>query len=218
MKRLVFLVEGDTEVIFVHRLVIPYLYRLGFSNPMNAQKILTNRKLNQKGGNVNYQYLRNDIQRTLAQGNVIVTTLLDFFRLPTTFPGYTTNSDQIAIIENKMAAEFNAPSDFIPYIQRHEIEALMFCALDGFEIVVDDARCLQQLQNIITAYPNPEDINSSPDKAPSKRLAALFHYDKIIDGEMIMEAVGVDKMLEKCPHFSQWMEKIISTLRSNDYS
>lgn len=49
MKRVVFIVEGDTEVSFIQKCVIPYLYLKGFTNPMNAQKILTNRKLNKKG-------------------------------------------------------------------------------------------------------------------------------------------------------------------------
>lgn len=50
MKRVVFIVEGDTEVSFIQKRVIPYLYSKGFANPMNAQKILTNRKLNKKVG------------------------------------------------------------------------------------------------------------------------------------------------------------------------
>lgn len=50
MKRVVFIVEGDTEVSFIQKRVIPYLYSKGFTNPMNVQKILTNRKLNKKVG------------------------------------------------------------------------------------------------------------------------------------------------------------------------
>lgn len=90
MKRVVFIVEGDTEVSFIQKRVIPYLYSKGFTNPMNAQKILTNRKLNKKGGNVGFEYLKNDVSRVAATKNVLITTLLDFFRLPTDFPGYTT--------------------------------------------------------------------------------------------------------------------------------
>lgn len=81
MKRVVFIVEGDTEVSFIQKCVIPYLYLKGFTNPMNAQKILTNRKRNKKGGNVGFDYLKNDVARVAATGNVLITTLLDFFRL-----------------------------------------------------------------------------------------------------------------------------------------
>ena len=74
MKRVVFIVEGDTEVSFIQKRVIPYLYSKGFTNPMNAQKILTNRKLNKKGGNVGFEYLKNDVSRVAATKNVLITT------------------------------------------------------------------------------------------------------------------------------------------------
>ena len=86
MKRVVFIVEGDTEISFVQKRLIPYLYQKGFTNPMNAQKILTNRKLNKKGGNVNFDYLKNDITRVAATGNVLVTTLFRFFSFTYRFP------------------------------------------------------------------------------------------------------------------------------------
>lgn len=51
-NRLVFIVEGDCEVAFINKMVIPYIYThasaTGWS--MNAQKITTNRKMNRKGG------------------------------------------------------------------------------------------------------------------------------------------------------------------------
>ena len=72
MKRVVFIVEGDTEVSFIQKRVIPYLYSKGFTNPMNAQKILTNRKLNKKGGNVGFEYLKNDVSRVAATKNVLI--------------------------------------------------------------------------------------------------------------------------------------------------
>ena len=125
MKRVVFIVEGDTEVSFIQKRVIPYLYSKGFTNPMNAQKILTNRKLSKKGGNVGFEYLKNDVSRVAATKNVLITTLLDFFRLPTDFPGYTTDSLRLPDMEQgikEKVTEFMDASCFLPYIQRHEIE------------------------------------------------------------------------------------------------
>ena len=74
MKRLVFIVEGDTEIILVQNLIVPYLVSLGFGNPMHAQTIVTNRKQHKKGGVTGYGKFKNEVSRTLAQGNVIVTT------------------------------------------------------------------------------------------------------------------------------------------------
>jgi len=177
MKRLVFLVEGNSEVVFVNKFIIPYLYGLGFQNPVNAQTIITNRKQHKKGGVVNYDYLKNDLKRIIAQGNVIVTTLIDFFKLPPSFPNYTTDAQHISDIEQGVADDFADFPDLIPYIQKYEFEALMFSKIDGFEIVMDDDKQLREIRNTIAEFPNPEDINSLPQKTPSKR----WFFDKSRD-------------------------------------
>lgn len=216
MKRLVFLVEGDTELIFINQHVIPYLYGKGYSNSMNAQKIITNRKLHKKGGNINYQYLKNDVQRTLAQGNVLITTFLDFFRLPTNFPGYTSESYKIEAIESAVFEDLGSNPCILPYIQKHEMEALMFSGMDGFEIVIDDVAQLVTLQEILAVYANPEDINSRPEQAPSFRLRRIFDYDKVADGEMILEGLGIGRMISKCPRFAAWLQQLEALLERNN--
>lgn len=212
MKRLVFIVEGDTEVIFINDVVIPYLYNLGFRNPMNAQTIITNRKQHKKGGVINYEYLKNDINRVLAQGNVIITTFIDFFRLPTNFPNFTTDSKLINKIEDGISIDFDSNENLIPYIQKHEIEALMFTKKDGFELVIDEEDKLLLIENIIEEYPNPEDINSNPENAPSKRLERIFKYDKVADSEMIFGMLDIQSMIDKCPRFNNWINNIIEKL------
>ena len=54
MKRLVFIVEGDTEIILVQNLIVPYLIKTGFRNSIHAQTIITNRKQHKKGGVTSY--------------------------------------------------------------------------------------------------------------------------------------------------------------------
>ncbi|NVK52692.1 MAG: DUF4276 family protein [Flavobacteriaceae bacterium] len=212
MKRLVFIVEGDTEIILVQNLIVPYLVNLGFQNSMHAQTIITNRKQHKKGGVVGYEKFKNEVTRTLAQGNVIITTLIDFFRLPNNFPGYTENSLQIDQIESAVLQDFQNNSDFIPYIQRHELEALMFSNRSGFELVIDEDEKLQEIDSILSEYNNPEDINNHPDTAPSKRLERIFNYDKTGDGELIFEMIGIENIIEKCPRFSEWLSKIVEKL------
>jgi len=216
MKRLVFLVEGTTEIILINKHVIPYLSSKGFFNHMQAQKIITNRKLNVRGGNISYEYLKNDLERIFAHGNVIITTFLDFFRLPNNFPGYTVNSKAVMQIETALHEEFGNDLNFIPYIQLHEVEALMFCNLAGFEIVVDKLSILEELEEIIDTYPNPEDINTKPETAPSKRLQAAFKYDKVADGELILDAIGIEAMILKCPRFAEWMVKLEAALLADE--
>ena len=211
MKRLVFIVEGNSEVQFVNKIIIPYLYSLGFTNPMNPQTIITNRKQHKKGGVINYDYLKNDLNRVFAQGNVIVTMLIDYFKLPTNFPNYTNDSSKIEFIEEGMLRDFNNNPDYIPYIQRHEFEALMFSDVECFRIVLEEEE-LQKISDIIQAFPNPEDINSSSQNAPSKRLKKVFGYEKVADSELIFEMMGIEVIMKKCPRFNMWLEKIIDKL------
>jgi hypothetical protein len=213
MKRLVFIVEGDTEIILVQKLIVPYLIKLGFRNSMHAQTIVTNRRQHKKGGVSSYGKFKNEVTRTLAQGNVIITSIIDFFRLPADFPGFTMDSTKIEQIERAIQDDFANNTDFIPYIQRHELEALMFSSRAGFELVIDDDGKLQQIDAILKQYPNPEDINNHPDTAPSKRLQKIFNYDKTSDGELIFDMIGMDSILEKCPRFAEWINKIVFKLK-----
>ena len=220
MKRVIFIVEGDTEISFIQKCIMPYLYQKGFTNPMNAQKIITNRKKNKKGGNVAFDYLKNDIERVAATRNVLITTFLDFFRLPTDFPGYTTDSLKIEQIEEAIRENISSIIDrakFLPYIQRHEIEALMYTNMDGFNYVVDKEESLNKLKEIINQYANPEDINSGSETAPSKRLMKIFPYQKTTDGEIILEALPIDDIRSKCPRFNEWLENLENGIREDHF-
>lgn len=208
MRRLVFIVEGQTELEFIQNQVIPYFYGRGYTNPMNAQKITTNRQANKKGGVGSFDLLRNEVQRVAAPGDALITTLLDFFRLPSNFPGYTKDSHQIGRIEQAVREAVDGVSRdiFFPYIQRHELESLMFTSLDALKIVFDREGQLEVLQSILDQYSNPEDINSGSDSSPSKRLLQVDpKYDKVLYGGMILEASGIDAIRCRCPRFDAWM-------------
>ena len=212
MKRVVFIVEGNTEVLFINRVVIPYLYKEGFKNSMNSQTILTNKRQNKKGGVINYQYLKNDIERVFAQGNVIVTTFIDFFRLPTNFPNFTIDSNLISEIEKGIFDDINNPN-LIPYIQKYELEALLFSDKESFEIVIDEQSKLDKINEITEEFPNPEDINSNPEKTPSKRLEQIFNYDKVADSQLIFEMMSFESILQKCPRSRNWIITLIDKLK-----
>ncbi len=212
MKRLVFIVEGHTEILLVDKVISPYLNNFGIYS-ISCQTITTNRKLNKKGGVGSYGLFKNEIKKTLAQGNVLITTLIDFFKLPTSFPSYTSDSTKIEDIEKAIHKDFDFNKCFIPYIQRHEVESLMYSNEKGFEFVIDDESEMKEILKIINDYSNPEDINNSPETSPSKRLKKIFNYDKINDGEMIFEMVGIEDMLKKCPRFSQWINSIVYSIK-----
>ena len=102
---------------------------------------------------------------------------------------------------------------FIPYIQKHEFEAVLFSSNIGFERYFEEIA--KETQKIIDQYPNPEDINDQPHTAPSKRLLSLNpSYNKVNDGNIIALEIGIETMLEKCPRFKNWIETIIEKVNS----
>lgn len=212
-KRLVIIVEGDSEIILMNNLVIPYLYSIKGILPctITAQKITTNRKLNKKGGNISFQYLKNEIDRVAAQGKLLITTFLDFFRLPVDFPGYTTEGAKIGQIEIAMK-EAIALDGFIPYIQKYEFETLLFSSLDGFELVIDEPDQLKKIKDIMEAFDTPEEINGGPTTAPSKRLEQIYSYNKTVDSELILDLLTIDIIREKCPRFNEWIAKLVNAM------
>lgn len=208
MRRLVFIVEGDSEIRLVDKLIIPFLVGEGYNVVAHAQTITTNRKQHKKGGVSSYGLYRNEIERTLAQGNVLVTTFVDYFKLPTDFPAYSGDSLRISEIEQAILQDFNNNPNLIPYIQRHELEALMFSSMAGFDFVVDEALGLDKIRAIHEQYDNPEDINEKPETAPSKRMESCFNYDKTNDAELIFEMMDIQEIIQKCPRFATWLNII----------
>jgi hypothetical protein len=57
-----------------------------------------------------------------------------------------------------MKEDINVPN-FIPYIQKHEFEALLFASNTGFENLYEQ-RIFEQTTEIIHKYNNPEEINT----------------------------------------------------------
>lgn len=216
VKRLVILVEGDSELKLMNGLVIPELYKRMSCKHCSSEwslescKIVTNRQLNKKGGNINYEYLKNDVERFASQGCSVITTFLDFFRLPVTFPGYSADGNLIDTIEKAMEKNLrecivNLPR-FIPYIQKFEYEALLFSDLVGFEYLLDEQEQLDAIKKIIDQYPNPEEINGGSTTAPSKRLLNIFEYNKTSDSYEVLTMIGFDNIYKKCPRFRGWFD------------
>lgn len=218
-KRLVILVEGDSELMFMKQQVIPELYaRSKRTWSIETCKIITNRKLNKKGGNINYEYLYNDVARFAAQGCMVITTFLDFFRLPVTFPGYTTDGNMIHQVESAMEADMRKRIPtlplFVPYIQKHEFEALLFSGMEGFCYLLDEDSQIERIKEIMKEFPCPEDINGGATTAPSKRLMAIFNYDKTADSSDILELIGFGTIYSKCPRFASWFDRLVNIINS----
>jgi Domain of unknown function (DUF4276) len=200
--RLIIVVEGKTEEEFVNEILRPYFYGFGFYS-VTAIK---------------YQHLKSDVLRLLHEPNALVTTFVDYFRIPTNLPNFDSCqklpyvTDRIVCLEKSIKNDIGFEGRFIPYIQQHEFEALLFTKSQSFEAYYDK-KIVSAIETIIAQYENPEDINDSPNTAPSKRLLDIIpNYKKVTDGNLIALETGIEQILAKCPRFRTWIDSIKSQL------
>lgn len=223
MIRINIVAEGQSEMHFVKEPLNKYF---GGSLILDSRCVLTSRKAGYefRGGLNSYQQAKNDIVTWLKQDTeAYVTTMFDFFRLPTDFPAYApamqcqNHQDSVRILETAMKEDIistpgitNVKQRFIPYIQLHEFEALLFTDIQILKYDYFDPESERQIQQLYRETKNlpPEDINHGTETAPSKRLLKAVDYRK---GDIVSEwlhAIGIDAIRQKCPHFSSWLKEL----------
>lgn len=212
MRRVLILVEGDTEEQFVKKILAPHL------EPQSIfiiPTIVTTRRMKSgpdfKGGAVSYGKVRGDIVRLLKDTNAFVTTMLDFYGLPSDFPGRMTMSagtayQRVEYLEQAFRKDI-ANRNFHPYLSLHEFEALLFAEHKKIAQAFSGKDVDTKLQAIRNKFGSPEEIND--DEPPSKRILELLpRYRKPTDGILIAAAIGLDRIRAECPHFDQWVTQL----------
>lgn len=216
MRRVYIICEGQTEENFIKEVFAPYF------NPqiVAIQPLLVGKK----GGALSYDRVKNFIL-SLAKNDTAtyITTMFDYYALDTNFPGHNQLNaipdiyKKVKHLEEKFRDDINSnlpdtPNDrFIPYIQPHEFESLLFSDIN--EIVKADpdwnkkATLISSLSEIVNDYPNPEEINNSYNTSPSHRLAQILNlpkYRKVLHGTAIAKNIGIENIRQKCRHFDEW--------------
>jgi len=220
MIRLHIVVEGQTEKEFVDEILMPAFLPLGIIP--DARCVATSRKGGRKhsGGAINISYikLKNDLINWIKEDrntDARFSMMIDLYGLAPDFPGYkesrqqSTPQKKVNILERRFFEEIN-DYRFIPYIQLHEFEALLFAEPEKFAIAYPNRQNkIQQLIEIRSQFQSPEDINEGRNTAPSKRIQAILpEYEKRIAGPLIALEIGLEKLCEENHHFNQWVEKI----------
>jgi len=214
MRGIYIIVEGQTEFEFVHSALRPH-FRTANINDVRA--ILLETSPGHKGGDLKFERYKTNIIRLLKkESDIIVTSLIDFFRLRNDFPKFEEaktiqdKNERVTFLENAINGEINNHR-FIPYIQLHEFEGLLFSAKKGFEYIEKvPVTNLQKIEETIKLYPNPELLNDGSDTAPSKRLEKLIPgYRKTLHGPIIALENGLSVTLQKCPRFNNWVNLLI---------
>jgi hypothetical protein len=214
MTRVRVVVEGQTEESFVNEVLAPALT----ARQIYLYPIL----LGGKGGNVNYARVQNDVLRQLKQDlSAYCSTMFDFYGLGKDFPGTAlppnlSNMDKVTHIEQAVRGDIIAQAPglrpdvrFIPYLQLHEFEGLLFSDPTAFANGINQSNLAGPFQAVRDGFQTPEDIDDGPTTAPSKRVLRLYgSYRKVLNGTQASKAVGIDAMRRECPHFCQWLERL----------
>jgi hypothetical protein len=161
-----------------------------------------------------YTGLKKDIRRLLngPKLQVVVTTMIDLYRIPATVPGAREFEDnpleRVRNIERLFANDID-DSRFIPYIQLHEFEALVLCGLNVLEERYPHRRAeIRELEKKIRdKFRSTEEVDRL--QSPSRRILQVIpEYSKIVDGIHVVQSVGIDELRQRCTHFGEWLTNI----------
>ncbi len=218
--RLNFIVEGQTEETFVNQVLRPHLET--FSILCSTRCVMTSRKrgVKHRGGITNYDLPMKDINAWMREDknpDVRFTTMFDLYGLPQDFPGYgdaaglTDAYERVGVLEDALSEDISDPR-FVPYIQLHEFEALLFSDPRKLETQFDDRDDeVNRLVMTASAFDSPELIDDGKDTSPSKRLIGeIPEYGrmKASAGPIVAGKIGLSVLRSKCKHFGAWLERL----------
>lgn len=224
MRRVLVLSERPTESAVIQRTLAEWFSRQGLS--ISAPVVGAP---GHKGSKANWDKARREILNLLLQEpNAIVATFFDYYKLDTTWPGKTeavaiakgnryeflTRTIHEAFAKTHSSDCHWAEARFVPHVQMHELEALLFVQPEVTAKVLGAPEHENELQQIRDSCGGCEEIDDSEQTAPSKRIKALFpNYRKgrklRAQAHQALREVQVDTIRSLCPGFSRWIDAIM---------
>ena len=216
MTRLLMLVEGQSEEIFVKHTLTPHLAQHGVY--VQTPIVLWTKRLPRgggfRGGVSKWDQIRRNLLPLTRDGNAWISTLLDFYGLPEDFPGLpealgaNDPHRSVVALQERFAAELNHPR-LIPFLALHEFEAWLFSLPDAVEAHFGQAQLADGLRAAVREAGEPELINQGADTHPKARLRRLVSgYKETSDGPMLLEKIGIAAVRAACPHFDGWLSRL----------
>ncbi len=150
MKTLYVFCEGRTEQGFCTQVLAPHLAGFGFLHVPSVKVAFSRKKqVIRRGGIRSYQPMRDDILNTMKSRpdkDVFFTTILDLYGLPRGFPGKSENTRNpanpapyVRALEKAFAKDIG-DSRFVPHLQLHEYETLLFADPAAFAITFENCQ------------------------------------------------------------------------------
>lgn len=217
MKRIIIICEGPTEQAFCKTNLQQYFQAKGILIQTPLIKY-------SKGGIVKWSILKKEIETLLkADKTAVATTFIDYYGLYAkySFPNWEESekiqdkNTRMDSLEGGMLGDLdeNVRYRFIPYLQLHEFEGLLFNDINIIysQIPQNDIIDKRELEKTFEDYDNPEMINNTRETSPSHRLERIIKgYNKVVYGDILAEAIGLHKIRNKSPRFNNWINKLES--------
>lgn len=212
MKRVLALVEGQTEEAFIGKCVAPHLWPLDVH--IDAKIVQTRRVRagpNDKGGVSSWNQIARDLRLLLGDSNAVaVTTVLDYYGLPVDVPGMATRPlgtphHKVRYVQTAIDAAIG-DSRMHSNLLLHEFEALLYSDPKKCGDYLSDQGLVAAMRAAIASCGAPELVNDDPLTAPSKRILSVHPaYSKTLDGPSLAEEIGLAGIRSACPHFDGWL-------------
>ncbi|HPO16124.1 MAG TPA: DUF4276 family protein [Candidatus Hydrogenedentes bacterium] len=217
------IMEGETELAFVQTVLAPYFQTKGITIWARLPG-----RVNRQGGVQSWSVIRGDIVRTLKErSSRFCTTMFDYYAMPRDWPGRFEASElpwdkrgayvERAIFEDlahHMGSDFRQER-FIPYVQMHEFEAILFSDVRRLGAVLTEIfgasspEIMDQLHSIVVEAGSPEAIDDSPNSAPSKRIISLASgYKKTLHGILVAQRIQLPVICASCLNFNHWITRL----------
>lgn len=223
MNDVIAFVEGQTELEFVRHILAPHLRTFS----IRLEPRLPGRK-HGHGGVPSWESIRGDIIRAFrGSPSCYCTTMFDINGMPHGWPGRASAAGMPcdargAHVERELSDDLNKQMGqdfrrerFIPYVQVHEFEALLFTKPEVLADVLaslsgkSTSRLASELTKVLQKAGKPESINDEPDNAPSKQITKLTtRYRKPVHGVLVAERIQLRDMREACEHFDFWVRQL----------
>lgn len=215
-------VEGETEVDFVKLVLGPYLTDINENLRVVPILIETSKDEygKKRGGISNYGMVRKELLKLCNQHpGAIITTMYDAYGFPNTIGARNIGQGCDVRCRERAIYDDIDRSNLIPHLMKYEFESLLFAEPDAFERysgVTDSMK-----QTLRKFNDEPELINT--ESSPSHRLVDTFHkhgydYHKRRIGITIAKDIGILAMMDRCPHFNEWVHRIADECSRFDYS
>jgi hypothetical protein len=213
------IVEGQTEEQFIKRVVAPRLHGLNvFLKPL-----LMKTSSDARGGAITFErFIFNARNVLMSRPSSVLSCFIDLYQLDTGFPDHAAAAALIDLdarvhclnsaLHKAVVERFEIrPDRFIPHIQPHEFEGLLFSDVEALVRIEPLWSAKEQALSLVRATAQtPEHINNGFETKPSRRLEVLLQptYKKTRHGPLAAHEIGLDAMEKECPHFKRWMDAL----------